>query len=288
MALGGGIALTRMTELAGSSGSGKTSLILSTFIEAQKQFPDKSVVFIDAEHALDTEWAGKLGIDFDRFEHIQPEFAEEALGVMEAYLKSGKVSAIALDSVPALITEKEMEGDIGDANIGIQSRLVAQEMKRIGSLGFRENVAIIYINQKRASLASGGSMGGPEPTKFTGGMALPFYMTTRLQMARIGSTYADAEKKEINGQEVEVRVLKNKIGAGPGRRVTFFIDNSVGVDKAQEVLDIAIEAGKVKAAGSWFTFETTGEKVQGSNKAKAIIRQTYLEDWTKQIRNGEW
>lgn len=276
-ALDGGIPLGRMTELAGATGSGKTSIILSVMAQAQRQFPDKTVVYVDAEHALDTRWAAKLGVDLNRFEHIDPEFAEEAIHAIEAFAESGLASIIALDSVPALITKNEMEGDVGDANIGVQARIVAQEMKRIGSIIFRQPTALLFINQKRAALQARGGFVGYEPTKFTGGTALPFYMTTRLIVSRIGTIKVDDVEC---GQEVEVHVKKFKLGSGQGKRVTFEIDNNIGVDKAKELLNLAIEKGLVKKAGAWFAFDD--EKVQGETQAKALI-QKEIDRWREKV-----
>lgn len=275
-ALGGGIGLGRMTELLGNPSAGKTTIILSIMKQAQKMFPDKYVVYIDAEHALDTTWAAKIGIDLSKFEHIQPVLAEDALEILEEYLKTGEASVIAIDSIPALLSKVELEGEIGEANIAIQARLIAQELRRLCSLLFtQKNSSIIFVNQKRAQLQTRGGFQGYEPSKATGGKALPFYVTTRLDISRIGKGSSDYS------QEVQVHVLKHKIGYGPGAKVTFEIDNKTGVDYAQELLSIAEEKGLVIKAGSWISID--GTKVQGEEAAKKIVREKFADKWTKEF-----
>lgn len=277
-ALGGGIALGRMTELLGNPSVGKTTIILSTMIQAQKQYPDKSVVFIDVEHALDLNWAVRMGIDLDRFEHGQPETAEEALTILEEYAKTGGISILGLDSIPALLPQKEMEGEISDANIGLQARIVAQAMRRIGAILLRQKeTAIMFINQKRAQLQSRGGFAGFEPSKATGGKAMPFYMTTRLDVSRIKS-------EGVEGQIVQVKIDKHKVNFGPGAKIQFRIDNKLGIDTAQELLEFGIRNKLVNKAGSWFSFKN-GDKVQGDSGAKEIIRNKYFEDWKEQLIN---
>lgn len=281
-ALGGGIPLGRMIELVGNSGAGKTTVILSTMIQAQKQFPDKTVVYVDAEHALDVPWAVKLGIDLKRFDHVNPEFAEDALLIMEKYAASNKVSLIGLDSVPALLPSAEMEGDIGDANIGLQARLIAPEMRRIGRILYKaQSASVMFVNQKRAQLPSRGGFQGYEQTKATGGMALPFYMTTRLEIARI-ATIKNSKDEEV-GQEVQVYVRKNKVLKGPGARITFSIDKKIGVDTALEILKLALEQGKIQKSGSWFKIGDL--KMQGEDAIKQHIQDNLNSAWVKEIIN---
>ncbi len=281
-ALGGGIPLGRQIELVGNSGAGKTTVILSTMIQAQKQFPDKIVVFIDAEHALDLPWAVKLGIDLKRFDHVHPEFAEDALMIMEKYAESGKVSLIGLDSVPALLPSVVMEGDIGDANIGKQALLIAQEMQRIGRIIYKnETTSVMFINQKRAQLQSRGGFQGFEPTKATGGMALPFYMSTRMEVYRVG-TIKNSKDEEI-GQEVQIYVKKHKVLNGPGARVNFDITKNHGVDTAKEILKLAIEKEKIIKSGAWFRLDE--KKFQGEEAIKQFIRDNINSAWVKEIVN---
>jgi recombination protein RecA len=270
-AIGGGVALGRMTELYGKSASGKTTVVISVMAQAQKQFPNKTVVYIDAEHALDTLWAVKLGINLERFIHIQPETAEQGFLAIEEFIKTGEVSVIALDSVPASLPQIALEGNIGDANIGAQARLIAQCLPRIEIKLAREKdpPAILLINQKRANLQSRGGFQGFEPTKTTGGMSFQHYMTTRLDIARIG-TLKDSLDDEV-GQEVLVHVTKHKITPGPGAKITFHIVNRKGVDTEQELLDMALESGEILKSGSWFVMPD-GSKVQGQEQAKEWIK----------------
>lgn len=273
-ALGGGIPMGRMIELLGHSSSGKTTIILSTMVQAQKKYPNKAVVFIDVEHALDLEWAKKLGIKLDRFIHAQPEFAEDALLMMERYAETGEVSIIGIDSVPALLPSVEAAGDIGDSNIGVQARLIAQEMRRVGRILMKtKDTSLMFINQKRAQLQSRGSFQG-EPTKATGGMALPFYMTTRLEVVKIETL----KEQEVEvGQKVQVYVRKHKVLRGPGAKIHFHIDNRFGVDTAQEILDRWLKSGKVVRSGAWYSIAGTDEKVQGEAAVKDLIRKQGYE-----------
>lgn len=279
-ALGGGIPLGRYLELIGNTGAGKTTIILSTMVQAQKKFPNKSVVYVDAEHALDIPWAEKIGVDLRRFEHVQPEFAEEALNIMERYAASEKVSLIGLDSVPALLPSAEAEGDIGDANIGLQARLIAQAMRRIGRILWKsKQTSMMLVNQKRAQLQSRGGFQGYEQTKATGGMAMPYYMTTRLDVARIATI--KNSKEEETGQEVQVYVRKHKVLSGPGARVSFEISKEFGIDFAKEILKLALAAGKVVKSASWFAMDS--KKWQGEEAIKQYIREQKESQWVKQL-----
>jgi recombination protein RecA len=281
-AMGGGIPLGRMIELVGDSGAGKTTIILSTMVQAQKKFPNKTVVYIDAEHALDVPWAVKLGINLNNFDHVNPEFAEDALLILEKYASSGKVSLIAVDSVAALLPSQEMEGDIGDANIGLQARLVAQAMKRITSILFKDrNTSVMFVNQKRAQLQSRGGFQGYEPTKATGGKALPFYQSTRMEVARIG-TIKNNKEEEV-GQEVQVYVRKHKVLSGPGTRIVFEIDKRIGIDTAKEILKLGEEQGSIVKAGSWYYIKGLDGKFQGEDSIKTKIRESLNTAWVKNI-----
>ena len=281
-ALGGGIALGRYVELLGNPSSGKTTIVLSIMAQAQNKYPDKTVVYVDAEHALDTEWAVKLGIDLSRFDHVEPDLAEEALDIVEKYAASGQASIIAIDSVPALVPGVEAGGDIGDANIGIQARLMAQSMRRVGRLLYRDRItSVLLINQKRAQLQSRGGFQGFEQTKATGGMAVPYYMSTRLEVAKIGTLKEN--DKEV-GQEVQVYAKKHKVLTGPGSRITFEIRNATGIDTAKELLNMALESGKVKKSGAWYTIEGLADKFQGENAVKEVINQN-LEKWKNEIHS---
>lgn len=268
--LGGGVPCGRMVELAGNPSAGKTTIALAIMAEAQKQFPDKRCVYVDAEHTLDLEWAQKLGIDLSRFEHSQPEFGEDAIEVIGEYIQSGLTSVIVLDSVAALVPKPERDGEIGAANIGLQARLVAQSMRILSSLLYKQKeTVLIFINQKRADLnANRSSFTAMERSKPTGGKALPFYMTSRLEIYKI-ETLKNTEGIEV-GQRVEVKVLKHKIPPGPGGKAKFVINNVIGVDKPLMLLEEKLKTGEILRAGSWYAFSDK-TKVQGEEAAKAKI-----------------
>ena len=269
LALGGGIPCGRMSELFGNPSAGKTTVVLSIMAEAQKKFPDKNCVYVDVEHALDLNWAQQIGVDLARFEHAQPEFGEDALNVILEYLKTGHVSVIALDSVAALTPKPEREGDFGNANIGLQARLVAQAMRTLSSVLFKhKDTSIIFINQKRADLSGPPKFTAYEKAKPTGGKALPFYMTSRLEIYKI-ETLKDSSDNEV-GQRVEVRIWKHKLPPGPGGRAKFVINNSIGIDKALILLEQKLVSGEIIKAGSWYAFPDK-TKVQGEEAAKAKL-----------------
>jgi recombination protein RecA len=270
LVLGGGIPCGRMIELFGNPSAGKTTILLSIMAEAQNKFKDKSCVYIDVEHALDLQWAHKIGIDLKRFDHCQPEFGEDAMLVMEEYLKSDKCSIIALDSVAALTPKPEREGEFGAANIGLQARLVAQAMKRLSSHLFKhKETSLIFVNQKRANLSGPAQFTAFERAKPTGGKALPFYMTSRLEVYKI-ETIKNSGGIET-GQKVEVRAWKHKVPPGPGGRAKFVISNKDGIDRALMLLEGQLKDGTIVRAGSWYAFPD-GTKVQGEEAAKEKIQ----------------
>lgn len=280
--LKGGVPIGKMLELMGKPSSGKSTIALSIAASAQKKFPGKQVIYVDSEHGLDLNWAVKLGIDLSRFKHVETPSAEEGFNIIQRFLKSGKVCCIIQDSIPAAIPNAALEGEIGDANIGLQARLIAQVLPRLNSVLYQKeyrDCIIILINQKRANLQSRQGFGGFEPVKATGGMALPFYMHTRLDVARIGSV--KEEEKEI-GQQVQINVLKSRT-CGPGHKIVFQIDNRSGIDTAKDLLDWAIDTGKVEKKGAWFIFES--DKVQGEANAKEIIKSKYFEEYRKGYLN---
>ncbi len=283
-ALGGGVPVGRMMELLGDPSSGKTTLALTIAAGAQQKFPDKHILYVDAEHALDLEWATKIGVDVtNNFIHSNPITGEEAFEIIEDALDSGHISVVIIDSVAALMPAAEKEKSIGEANIGLQARLVAQAIRRLNSLiPKHREICIVFINQQRAQIGGGpASFSYGAFKKATGGLALPFYMTTRMKVAKLRSIQ-DADKNEI-GQEVKVHVLKNKVLGGPGHKISFRIDNKSGIDLAQELLDWAIEEGKVKKSGSWFTIENVAESLQGETSVKTYIKEHFLEVWKEEI-----
>lgn len=284
--LGGGVPEGRMIELSGEPSSGKTTLAVSVAVNAMKKYPDKVFVYVDLENALDTQWIKRLGVDFSRFEHIRPDFAEDALFILEAYLKSGKMCVGVVDSVAALLPETEMKADIEDANIGLQARLVAKTVKRMATLlrGDPQSV-VIFINQKRARIGGGPTSFAFEPTKTTGGKALPFYVTTRLALVKTKAHRDEGTRKEY-GQTVMVDVVKHKVNAGPGGRMYFQIDNSRGIDVAFELMELGLESGRIVKSGSWYQIPETDEKVQGETALKELIWEKYVDTWMEEYRNG--
>jgi recombination protein RecA len=282
--LGGGLARGRLTEIIGENTSGKTTLALSVCAEAQKAQPEMSVLYVDKEHTLDTQWAEKIGIDWSRFEHGEPTRAEEALTMMEAFMQTGQCSVIVLDSIAAMLTEAEAENAIGEANIGSQARLLAVGLKRIVQmLPQHPETTLIFVNQMRARIGGGPTSFNFEPTKTTGGKAPPYYMTTRLMLTRVETlNEGEGDKQHQVGQVVLVRILKNKINNGPGMRVKFAIDQVCGgIDKAKEVLDLAIEKELIQKSASWYVF-SEDIKEQGAKAAKEIIRKD-LDQWIEQV-----
>lgn len=273
-ALGGGVPLGRMVEILGKQSSGKSTIALSIAANAQKTYPNKHIVYVDTEKTLDLIWAEKLGINIKTLEHVEPITGEDTFNIIEAYVKSEKTSVIILDSVPATAPAAELEGEIGDANIGLQARLMAQVLRRLVTPVARANCILVLINQKRANLQSRGGFAGFEPVKSTGGMALPFYMSTRLDVARIGTV--KEEEKEV-GQLVQVQVLKHKLGIGPGAKIVFEIDNRIGIDYLKQLLEIALTTGRITKSGSWYIFSDK-EKVQGEIQAKKLLGEKYNND----------
>jgi len=284
--LGGGVPVGRMIELLGDPSSGKTTLALTIIANAQKKFENKHILYVDVEHTLDLPWAVKIGVNvFDRFIHSNPITGEQAFAIIEDALETGQISVVVVDSVAALMPEAEKENEIGEANIGLQARLVAQAIRRLNSLMPKHReILIIFINQQRAQIGGG-------PTSFsygafkkaTGGLALPFYMTTRMKVAKLKSIF-DVDKNVI-GQEVKVDVLKHKVLGGPGHKISFRIDNKSGIDLAQELLDWAVEQKKIKQSGSWYTIENVTESFQGEVNVKTYIKEHLLEEWKGEIIN---
>ena len=281
--LGGGVPVCRMIELLGDPSSGKTTLALTIAANAQKKFKDKHILYVDAEHALDLPWATKIGVDVtDRFIHSNPITGEEAFAIIEDALNSGEISVVIIDSVAALMPAAEKEKEIGEANIGLQARLIAQAIRRLNSLiPKHKDICIVFINQQRAQIGGGpASFSYGAFKKATGGLALPFYMTTRLKIVKIRSKF-DADRNVI-GQEVKVDVLKHKVLGGPGFKINFCIDNKTGIDLAQELLEWGIENKKIKKSGSWFTIENVKESFQGETSIKSYIKEHLLEEWTNE------
>jgi len=265
MALGvGGIPRGRITEIYGPEASGKTTLCLHVIAEAQKR--DGTAAFIDVEHALDPVWAKKIGVKLEDLLISQPDTAEQALEIAETLIRSGGVDVIVLDSVAALVPKAEIEGEMGDAMIGVQARLMSQAMRKLAGVISKSKTAMIFTNQIRMKI--GVMFGNPETTP--GGLALKFYSSVRLDVRNIGSI-KDPQGKVIGSQH-RVRVKKNKV-APPFRQAEFDImAEENGISQTGEVLDLGVERGIVSKSGAFFKY---GEKIlgQGREAAKTFLAE---------------
>ncbi|GGF51388.1 MULTISPECIES: recombinase RecA [Mameliella] len=263
IALGiGGLPKGRIIEIYGPESSGKTTLTLHCVAEEQKK--GGVCAFVDAEHALDPQYAKKLGVDLDELLISQPDTGEQALEITDTLVRSGAVSMVVVDSVAALTPKSELEGDMGDSNVGVQARLMSQAMRKLTGSISRSNCMVIFINQIRMKI--GVMFGSPETT--TGGNALKFYSSVRLDIRRIGSI---KDRDEVVGNQTRVKVVKNKV-APPFKQVEFDIMYGEGISKMGELLDLGVKAGVVDKSGSWFSYgdERIG---QGRENAKTYLRE---------------
>src|SRR3954470_15841364 len=263
IALGvGGLARGRIVEIYGAESSGKTTLTLQTIAQMQKL--GGTCAFIDAEHALDVTYAQKLGINLSELLISQPDTGEQALEITDALVRSGSVDLVVIDSVAALTPRAEIEGDMGDSLPGLQARLMSQALRKLTGSINRTNTLVIFINQIRMKI--GVMFGSPETT--TGGNALKFYASVRMDIRRIGQIKVG---EEVVGNRTRVKVVKNKI-APPFRQAEFDIMYNQGISKSGDVLDLAVQHGIVEKAGAWFSYNS--EKVgQGREAAKAYLRE---------------
>lgn len=262
LALGGGIPKGRIIEIYGPESSGKTTLTLHAIAEIQKQ--GGTAAFIDAEHALDPAYAKRIGVDVENLLLSQPDNGEQALEITETLVRSNAVDLIVVDSVAALVPRAEIEGDMGDSHMGLQARLMSQALRKLTGVISRSHTTVIFINQIRMKI--GVMFGNPETT--TGGNALKFYASVRMDIRRIGQI---KQGEEIVGNRTRVKVVKNKI-APPFRQAEFDIMYNQGISASGDVLDLATDRGIVEKAGAWFSYN--GEKIsQGREAAK-----TYLEE----------
>lgn len=263
LALGvGGFPKGRMTEIYGPESSGKTTLALHVVAEAQKR--GGAAAFIDAEHALDTNYAERLGVDVDNLLVSQPDFGEQALEIAEILIRSGGVDVIVIDSVAALVPRAEIDGNVGDSHVGLQARLMSQAMRKFTGVLNRSNTVLIFINQIRMKI--GVMFGNPETT--TGGNALKFYSSLRLDIRRIGQI---KDGQEVIGNRTKVKVVKNKV-APPFKIAEFDIVYGEGISKTGDLLDLAVEAEIVDKSGSWYSY--SDERIgQGRENAKRFLSE---------------
>jgi len=263
IALGiGGLPRGRVVEIFGPESSGKTTLALHTIAEAQKK--GGVCAFIDAEHALDPIYARKLGVDLDNLLISQPDAGEQALEICDTLVRSGAVDVLVVDSVAALTPRAELDGEMGDSQPGLQARLMSQALRKLTASINRSNTMVIFINQIRMKI--GVMYGSPETT--TGGNALKFYASVRLDIRRIGSI---KEREEIVGNQTRVKVVKNKL-APPFKQVEFDIMYGEGVSKMGELIDLGIKAGVVEKSGAWFSHDSQ-RLGQGRENAKTFLKQ---------------
>ncbi|MBT3557172.1 MAG: recombinase RecA [Rhodospirillales bacterium] len=258
----GGLPRGRVIEIYGPESSGKTTLALHVIAEAQKN--GGTCAFVDAEHALDPSYAVKLGVDVDELLISQPDAGEQALEITDTLVRSGAIDVLVIDSVAALVPRAELEGEMGDHHVGLQARLMSQALRKLTSSVARSNTMVIFINQIRIKI--GVMFGNPETT--TGGNALKFYSSIRMEIRRIGSI---KDRDEVVGNQTRVKVVKNKL-APPFKMIEFDIMYGEGVSKMGEILDLGVKAGVVDKSGSWFSYGS--ERIgQGRENAKVFLRE---------------
>jgi recombination protein RecA len=262
IALGiGGLPKGRIVEIYGPESSGKTTLALHAIAEAQKK--GGTCAFIDAEHALDPGYAKKLGVDVDNLLISQPDAGEQALEIADTLVRSGAVDVLVVDSVAALVPKAELEGEMGDSHVGLHARLMSQALRKLTGSVSKSNTLLIFLNQIRLKI--GVMFGNPETT--TGGNALKFYASVRLEIRRIGSI---KDRDQVVGNQTRVKVVKNKM-APPFREVEFDIMYGEGISKVGELVDLGVKAGVVEKSGAWFSYDS--QRIgQGRENAKQFLR----------------
>lgn len=257
----GGFPRGRITEIYGPESSGKTTVCLHVVANAQRM--GGTAAFIDAEHALDTDYAAKLGVDVEKLLVSQPDTGEQALEICEILVRSGAVDVIVIDSVAALVPKAEIEGEMGDSHVGLQARLMSQALRKLTGAIARSNCSVVFINQLREKI--GVMFGSPETT--TGGKALKFYASLRLDIRRIGPV---KEKEDVIGSHVRVKVVKNKVAA-PFRQAEFDIMYAEGISHTSLLVDIGAESGIIEKSGAWYSYGT--QRIgQGRENAKLFLR----------------
>ncbi|MGI6727744.1 MAG: recombinase RecA [Anaerovoracaceae bacterium] len=264
----GGIPKGRIVEIYGPESSGKTTIALHIIAEAQKQ--GGKAAFIDAEHALDPEYAGRLGVDIDELLVSQPDTGEQALEICEVLVRSGALDVVVIDSVAALVPKAEIQGEMGDSHVGLQARLMSQALRKLAGAINKSNTSAIFINQLREKV--GIIFGNPEVT--TGGRALKFYASMRFDVRRVESIKSG---DEVKGNRTRVKIVKNKV-APPFKQAEFDIMYGEGISKEGDILDCGVEAKIIEKAGSWYSYN--GERIgQGRENVKAYLAEH------KEIRN---
>src|SRR6476469_3765974 len=273
----GGIPRGRVTEIYGPESSGKTTLCLHVVANAQRA--GGVAAYIDAEHALDTDYAQKLGVDIENLLVSQPDTGEQAMEICEILVRSGAVDVVVIDSVAALVPKAEIEGDMGESHMGLQARLMSQALRKLTGSIARSKTSVVFINQLREKI--GVMFGNPETT--TGGKALKFDASVRLDIRRIGPV---KDKEDVVGSHVRVKVVKNKVAA-PFKQAEFDIMYAEGISHASLVLDIAAEAGIIDKSGAWYSYN--GQKIgQGRENAKLYLKDspalmTEIEEKVKSV-----
>ncbi|HSX32397.1 MAG TPA: recombinase RecA [Candidatus Saccharimonadales bacterium] len=277
IALGGGIPRGRIIEIYGPESSGKTTLMLHAIAEVQRN--GGTAAFIDAEHALDPSYAKRIGVDVDNLLLSQPDNGEQALEITETLVRSNAVDIIVVDSVAALVPRAEIEGDMGDSLPGLQARLMSQALRKLTGVINRSKATVVFINQIRMKI--GVMFGNPETT--TGGNALKFYASVRMDIRRIGQI---KQAESVIGNRTRVKVVKNKI-APPFREAEFDIMYNQGISKTGDILDLAVAHNIVEKAGAWFAYND-GKIGQGREAAKAYLQEnpTVMEEISAKVREA--
>ena len=269
----GGFPRGRICEIFGPESSGKTTVALQVVAEAQKA--GGMAAFIDVEHALDPIYAKRLGVDVDNLLVSQPDYAEQALEITSALIASGSIDVLVVDSVAALVPKAELDGEMGDSHMGVQARLMSQAMRKLTGIVSKSNTCLIFINQIREKI--GVMFGNPETT--TGGRALKFYSSVRLDIRRTGQI---KDRDDIVGNATRVKVVKNKV-APPFKQVEFDIMYGEGISKVGEILDLGVKAGLVEKSGAWFSYDSV-RIGQGRENAKVYLKEN--PDVAQRIENA--
>ncbi|MBZ7928946.1 MULTISPECIES: recombinase RecA [Campylobacter] len=279
LALGiGGVPKGRIIEIYGPESSGKTTLTLHIIAECQKA--GGICAFIDAEHALDVKYARNLGVDTDNLYISQPDFGEQALEIVETIARSGAIDLIVVDSVAALTPKAEIEGDMGDQHVGLQARLMSQALRKLTGIVHKMNTTVIFINQIRMKI---GAMGYGTPETTTGGNALKFYASVRLDVRKVASL---KQSEEVIGNRVKVKVVKNKV-APPFRQAEFDVMFGEGLSREGELIDYGVKLDIVDKSGAWFSYKDK-KLGQGRENSKAFLKENpeVAEEITKEIQNS--